>query len=631
MRLYAGMTKQFIEDTIQNQIAEKLRLAWLNYRHGEPSRSEIMSWRNSLRALSQVFQYANLVDQGIILEYWLPLASQRLDCMVSGRDRTLSDNAVIIELKQWEKCQDANGENEVVTWIGGAMREELHPSVQVGRYKMYLEDQHTAFADDANSVKLHACAYMHNYNYYSQSVIFSDKFKHAVSENPVFTADDVGKMRSYLTERLEKGEGAQVLAKIEHSKYRASKKLMDHVGNVIKGKSDYILLDQQLMAYDKVLCLARERFHDKQKAVVIVKGGPGTGKSVIALNLMADLLLGEPRYNAHYVTGSGAFTATLKKIVGSRAEVQFKHTNDYKNAEFNQIDVLICDEAHRIRKTSNTWRTPKAERSSAIQIEELINASKVSVYFVDDYQRVRPNEIGSSDYIRQYALKNNCKLFEYELPHVFRCGGSEAFVNWIDNILQVRTTDYVFWSPEQEFDFRIFGSPQELESSIREKENEGFKARVTAGFCWPWSDPKPDGTLRDDVVIGDYKRPWNAKQEARKLAKGIPRQYLWAHDPNGINQIGCVYSAQGFDFDYVGVIMGMDLVYDPNLLTWKAYRENSYDTRVKQPKEGFMSLVKDAYRILFTRAMKGCYAYFLDKATEAFFKSRIEEPAAHPN
>jgi DUF2075 family protein len=148
---------------------------------------------------------------------------------------------------------------------------------------------------------------------------------------------------------------------------------------------------------------------------------------------------------------------------------------------------------------------------------------------------------------------------------------------------------------------------------------------MTAGFCWPWSDPNPDGTLQDDVLIGDYSRPWNAKPEARILAEGIPKSNVWAYDNNGLNQIGCVYTAQGFEFDYVGVIFGKDLVYNLDEQMWKAYPENSADTVVKRSKDRFIDLVKNTYRVLLSRGIKGCYVYFMDKDTERYFKSRMEK------
>jgi len=622
VRLYAGSSQQFIEDTFQNQIAEKLRLAFFEYYRYHPSPGEINSWRNSLRAISQVFQYANLLDHGVVLEYQLPLSSRRLDCLICGRDSNKVYNAVIIELKQWEKCQDADGENEVTTWVAGARRELLHPSVQVEGYKTYLESTHTAFYEGHNPVVLNACAYLHNYNYYSEDVLFSPKFDAPRSRCPLFTADDVPKLKEHLVSKLAKGEGIEVLKRVEGSRYRPSKKLMDYVKKMIQGNPEYVLLDEQQVVYDKILAMARQGFHDKQKTVIIVKGGPGTGKSLIAINLMA-ALSGEG-YNTQYATGSRSFTETLRKRVGSYGGIQFRYFNSYSHADRDAVDVLLADESHRIRETSVSRYTRKEDRTGLPQIEELIKAAKAGVFFIDDYQIVRPGEIGSAKYIKENAEKMGCKVLEYELEVQFRCNGSDAFVNWINNTLGIERTANVIWEREEEFDFRIFESPDALEAAIREKVKQGNTGRVMAGYCWHWSMPDSEGNLNDDVVIGDYRRPWDARPEARKLARGIPKATLWADDPNGINQVGCVYNAQGFEFDYAGVIMGPDLRYNFDNQAWEGHPENSHDAVVKRSKERFADLTKNTYRVLFSRGMKGCFAYFMDKETERFFKSRTE-------
>ena len=623
MRLYAGTSQQFISDTIQNQIADKLKTAFFaNFRY-YPSPAELNSWRNSLRAISQVFQYADLMDHGVILEYQLPLTSCRLDCMIMGRDSDETDNAVIIELKQWDKCKDANGENEVITRLGFGEREVLHPSAQVGQYKMFLQDGHSAFYEGDSPVSLFACSYLHNYSFVSDDVLLSPKFASLIEEFPLFSADDVDPLKDYLSTKLNRGLGIDVLRRIEEGQYRPSKKLMDHVGNMIKGNPEYILLDEQLVVYDKVMACAKTGFHDKQKRLIIIKGGPGTGKSVIAINLMADLLLKD--YNAHYATGSRAFTMTLRKIIGSRGSIQFKYFNSYIHAERDAVDVLICDESHRLRKTSQSRYTPKVDRSATPQIQELINSSKVSVFFIDEDQVVRPGEIGSVDYIKQNAAANDCSIYEYELEAQFRCSGSDAFVNWVNNTLGIHKTANVIWTGEKNFEFLIFDSLESLEDAIKQKVSEGYKARMTAGFCWEWSKkPNPDGTLHEDVVIEGFRRPWNARPEATRLAKGIPKATLWAHDPNGVNQIGCIYTAQGFEFDYVGVIFGDDLTYDLDEQSWIGHPENSGDPVVRRSKDQFIDLIKNTYRVLLSRGLKGCYVYFMDKDTERFFKSRIE-------
>jgi DUF2075 family protein len=625
MRLWAGLSADFCLAAAHNQIAESLRESFFrHFRYPAPP-GEVNAWRNSLRALAQVFEEGRLNDHGVLLEYRLPLTSKRLDCLVCGHDGAGTERAVIIELKQWERCEEAVGETMVLTRVGGGEREMLHPAAQVGQYKLYLEDTHTAFYEGERPIHLDACSYLHNYfgDRYDDDVLFAERFRALLETYPVFTGDDAARLSEHLNSRLDGGEGAEVLARIEESRYRPSKQLMDHVAAVIAGKPEYVLLDEQLLVFEKVLAFARSGFQGRRKTVILVKGGPGTGKSVIALNLMGRLL-GE-HVNAHYATGSRAFTETLRSIIGARGGVQFKYFNSYQEAEREAVDVLLCDEAHRIREHSYNRYTPRAKRSDRAQIRELLHAAKVAVFFVDDKQVVRPGEIGSAEHVRSAARSEGCQLQEYELEAQFRCAGSDGFVRWVENTLGLERTANVLWDPADAFDFRIFDTPVALESAIREKATAGARARVTAGYCWKWSKPSEDGSLVRDVAIGDWKRPWNARPESRRLARGVPPAFLWAHDPGGLDQVGCVYTAQGFEFDYVGVVWGLDLAYDLDRRTWVGTPAHSYDAVVKRGGPRFVELVKNTYRVLLTRGLKGCYVHFMDRDTERFVRSRIEE------
>jgi hypothetical protein len=624
MRLYSGLSADFIRDNVHNRIAEKLKDAFFRQFRYNPAPSEINSWRNSLRAVSQVIDDARLRDHGILLEYQLPMSSKRLDCMITGQDDSSSDNAVILELKQWERCGDTDAENVVTTRLGGKECDVLHPSAQVHQYQRYLQDSNTAFHEPPNPIELASCAYLHNYTSDSNDVLFADRFQSVRAESPIFTADDVEPLQAYLLARLRGGHGEPVLRRVEQSKYRPSKKLLEHVGRVIDGIPEYVLLDEQLVVFERVLATARRGFDDRKRTVLIIEGGPGTGKSVIAINLVAKL--SSAGLNAHYATGSRAFTETLRKVVGSRADQQFRYFNSYTDADVNAIDVLVCDEAHRVREFSFSRFTPKERRSTKPQIREILDAAKVSVFFIDDRQLVRPGEVGTVDYLRNEAEGHGCSVREYKLEAQFRCAGSDGFINWINNTLGIERTANVLWETDERFEFRIFGTPESLESAIRRQALSGASARMTAGYCWKWSEPRSNGTLVEDVVIGEYRRPWNAKPDAGKLAQGIPKSSLWAHEQGGIEQIGCVYTAQGFEFDFVGVIFGPDLVYDPDSGGWVGHPERSYDLTVKRSKGRFAEFVKNTYRVLLSRGLKGCYVHFMDKNTERFMRSRMEAP-----
>ncbi len=624
MRLYAGRTTDLIQDATRNVIARRIETAFIDYFRYRPSPSEVRSWEESLSRLSLVLSSAKLTDHGVFLEYQLPQSSRRLDAMITGLDKEKKENAVIVELKQWQDCEPSDAEAMVSTRLGGAVRDTLHPSVQARGYRDYLADMHTAFHEDNDPIRLSACAYLHNYAASVGDPIRAPKFHEDIAISPLFDRTQSTELEEYLETRLHRGEGLPILQRIEKSTLRPSKKLLDHVSAVVSGEPRFFLLDEQRVVFERALAEAKRGFSESRKRVILVIGGPGTGKSVLAANLLGKLSKAE--LHTQYTTGSRAFTGTLRKILGRRASAQLTYTNNYTSTESNSIDVLICDEAHRIRDKS-TSRFMKRQIRIAMppQIDELINAAKVSIFFIDDLQVVRPGESGSADLIRKAAATANARVWEYQLEAQFRCAGSDAFVNWIDNTLGTRKTANQVWNASNEsFDFRVFRSAGALDSAIRQRQDEGVSARLVAGFCWPWSKALPDGTLVDDIVIRDFRMPWNARPEATRLAPGIPKAQLWAYDPGGINQVGCVYTVQGFEFDYVGLIWGSDLRFDPSSQQWIADRMVSRDNVVRRSKGNFEAYVRNIYRVLLSRGLKGCYVYCVDDGTAKFLLSRCE-------
>ena len=622
MQLYVGNTRLFLEDAVRHTIADKLDANFRRFFGYQPSVSEMRSWKNSLQALALHLKYARLEDSGMILEMQLPLSSARLDCLLTGRDQADRDQAVILELKQWEAAQLSDVDECVLTHLGGRQRVVPHPSVQVRNYKQYLKDTQTVFYEGDRPVELSACSYLHNFTYDPASALCAERFAATVADCPLFAGNQPEELRDFLHERIGNHHGDEVLDRVVASGYRASRKLLEHVSQVIKGNPVYTLLDDQIVVFNTIQSLARKGIHAKDKAVILARGGPGTGKSLIAINVMAALAGQE--YNVQYATGSKAFTENLRRAVGQRAAIQFKYFNSYAAADDGVIDVLLCDEAHRIRESSNSRFTPKVTRSKRAQVDEVIGAAKVSVFFIDDRQVVRPGEIGSSDLIKAAAARFGATFVEEDLKTQFRCAGSAAFVSWLDNTLGLAETPDEILESTDRFEFDVVDSPIELEAEIRARAAEGCTARIVAGFCWPWSNPNPDGTLVNDVVIGGYQRPWNAKHDATRLASNVPRASLWATDKYGIDQIGCIYTAQGFEFDYVGVIIGPDLIYDRAENRWKGQKAFSRDSVVARGSgETFTTYVKNAYRVLLSRGMRGCFVYTSDAGTRAYLRSRV--------
>jgi uncharacterized protein len=623
MQLYAGSSRDFIGDAVRNGIAAKLERAFLDAFHFKPSLQEVQSWQNSLFRMAYVLEQGGYLDHGVLLEYQLPLSSRRLDCMVTGHDDGGQPYSVIVELKQWSDVEASNAEDCVTTWVAGAKRDILHPSRQVGQYEEYLRDMHSVFTQ--GEVGLRSCAFLHNLSYDAGNEIYAPRHAAVLKKFPAFAGDQQAQLQGYMGDHLRGGRGELVLEQVLKSKFAPSKKLLEHTASVVQDQKAYVLLDSQQVVFAKVLAEAQEgaKASKLKKTVVLVHGGPGTGKSVIALHLLGRLS-GEG-LNVMHLTGSKAFTENMRRLVGSRAATQFGYFNVNKKGDLppNQFDALVLDEAHRIRESSKDRFTKAGDWSGLAQIDELIHAARVSVFFIDDRQIVRPGEVGSSDLIRAAAGRADAKLLEFELDAQFRCSGSDGFINWVDNTLDIRRTANVLWRRNDPYEFRICVTVNELAERIREKARHG-SARLVAGFCWPWSDPKGDGSLHPDVEVGDWRMPWNAKPDAGRLGPGTPKSNFWASDAGGLNQIGCVYTAQGFEFDHVGIIFGRDLRYDWGQNAWVGDRTQSFDAVVKRSKEQFVDLVKNTYRVLFTRGIKGCYVHFIDEGTKRFFQSRID-------
>jgi hypothetical protein len=623
MHLYSGSTVDFVEDATHNRIAEKVSEGFERYFRYEPPKSEVQAWRNSLHAVSDVVRHGDLLDHGIVVELQLPLSSRRLDCMLTGHDDAGKGEAVIIELKQWEHAGPSWVDDCVSTFVGGRERDVLHPSRQVGNYERYLLDVHSAFTE--GEIGLQSCSYLHNLKSEDAGELVAEHHRELLQLYPLYAGDQVDALIDYLLANVGGGGGGPVLDEVLRGRYRPHKRLLDHVARMISEDPTFVLLDDQQVAFNAVLAKVRARHLADQPSVILIRGGPGTGKSVIAVNLLAELA--RQGLTVHHATGSRAFTEALRQRVGSRASALFKYFNSFMEAGEAEFDVLICDEAHRIREYSWNRFTPKADRKDRPQVDELISAAKVSVFFIDDMQVVRPGELGSAALIRDGARRMKADESEFTLETQFRCGGSDAYISWIENTLELNRTPDVMWNAAEEFDFDVVDSPHELEALIRARAEEGFTARMAAGFCWSWSKPNADGTLVNDVVVGDWSMPWNAKPDAGRLAPGIPKSNYWATDPGGLEQVGCIYTAQGFEYDYAGVIVGRDLVYRARE-GWVGQPEYSKDGEVRRTAKGdlqrFTRLVQHTYRVLLTRGMLGCFVYFEDDATRDFFLSRIE-------
>lgn len=616
MILYENTLERFNEDVMQNAIADRAAEGYQAHYKRNPSPSEYRAWATSLAILNNSFIYAGLRGNHIIVEYELPWSSQRIDVILFGKDSAGQDNVVVMELKQWsnENVENSESEGNVIVDYGRFKREQPHPSLQVEGYHFHLKDFLKIF-EEKDSPGLSSCVYAHNYARKEEAILLLPEFSESIKKFPLFTKENAVELGRYLKERLQGGRGEVVFERFSNSPVRPSKRLLEHTSEMIHEQQIFNLIDDQIAAYNTIMHKAKQLEKTKEKAIVIVKGGPGTGKSVIALEVMGELLRQGKR--VVHATGSSAFTNTLRSIVGSRAKTLFKFFNSFTDIPPNYFDVLICDEAHRIRENSISRYTPKEQRTGMLQIDELLRSSRLVIFLLDEYQIVRPSEIGSVELIKTAASRYKVKesnIAEFELQTQFRCSGSDAYLQWLDHALEVRDTGITEF--DARMDFRIFNDPTKMMDEIRKRNKEKVNsARIVAGFCWPWSEPNPDGSLVNDVRIGKFKMPWEKKDAFWK----------WATDDSGMEQVGTVYTSQGMEFDYIAVIFGNDLMYDLEEEKWKAVPENSHDTQIKRSNPNLVNHLKNVYRVLMSRAHKGVYVYFMDKNTETYFKKHLPE------
>lgn len=664
MIVYQNTAKGFMQDVdsfvIVDRIKEqfKKRAGKINF---NPSEED--SWINSLDKMERVIRNSGIADDcGVLVEFGLPSTSKRIDFIIAGRDEQDNKNFIIVELKQWTEAESTGKEDVVVTpYFGRALT--THPSYQASSYKCYLSD----FNENVYSKKLYpySCAYLHNYVEKNPEPLKADNYVQSVSDSPLYFQHDHVKLQEFIYRHVGKGHGAEILYEIESGNIRPSKQLVDYVTGLFKGNREFILLQEQKVAYEVAL---ETGLTAPEKTVVIINGGPGTGKSVVSMSLLGSFL--KKRKNVFFVAPNASFRDTLlKKLTRGkdtrRAKLLMTGSAKYYNVPADTYDILVIDEAHRL-KNSQAFMYQGEN-----QVADIVKAARVSIFFVDNAQMVRPQDIGSDMEIRKQAERHSARIIDLKLETQFRCEGAEGYVNWIDDVLEIDTTANFDGWDKKSYEFFVADSPNMLRDWVNSKVATGFNARLLAGYAWPWTSAR-NGNLNAEVADikipeHDFAMPWNSRQTGSS----------WATDEKGLGQVGCVHTSQGLEFDYVGVIVGKDLQFrfldkngkeiDPldktseeeqnqNTLKeehfermvadtlspysvldersfakgeffsqWKNYYDSAGKQGLNNDPERMNRMIRNIYRILLTRGIKGCGVYFCDTNLEMYFRFRLSK------
>ena len=620
MIVYDGLKSDFLHsvenDTIAMEIERNIRRRM--GLHG--SKSEFQAWNNSLNYMYKVLT-DTLIPQnaGISIEYNIPQTAKRVDFMISGYNKNHAPGMVIIELKQWSELKKVDGSDALVeTFTGGAMRRVVHPSYQAWSYAQLIADYNATVQD--KNIDLKPCAFLHNYFRNEPDPLDDPQYEAYTKEAPAFTMGQVNALRTFIKSFVKYGDNKELLYEVDHGKIRPSKSLQDAISSMLKGNQEFIMIDEQKEVHDEILKQAKACQKDHKKRTIICQGGPGTGKSVIAINLLAALTKSNQvvQYVSKNSTPSKVYVTTLKsKIKKSTRATTFKGSGSYTETPVNMIHTVLVDEAHRLAAKSGMFHN-KGEN----QIKELIHAAACSVFFIDESQRVTMDDIGSVAAIEKYAKMEHAEVTKMELVSQFRCNGSNGYLAWLDNLLEIRqTANYDLDGID--YDFVVCDSPQQLREKILEKNKDANKARILAGYCWNWPKEGRNNTNYHDIRIGDFGISWN-------LSDGK----AFAISETSVNEAGCIHTTQGLEFDYVGVIIGDDLRYENGHVVTDFTKRASTDQSIKGLKSLYKEnrekalakaeeIIKNTYRTLMTRGMKGCYIYCTDKALSDYIERRL--------
>ncbi|MFI0166396.1 DNA/RNA helicase domain-containing protein [Streptomyces sp. NPDC017095] len=611
----ASVAARILEGSLALHLTENFR-----HLHGRtPAQAEIRSWERSLPALVNALLEAGLDEVEVVIEYSLPLTSKRADAVLAGvHPATGQPSYVVVELKQWSAARP-DEDDPLLCRLDAYPQPVLNPVEQVRGYCEYLLSFNAALERRPES--LAGVAFLHNA---TESRIAGLRSVKEDQYGRMYTGDQRGAFLDFLRSRLAAKPGAEAADMLAEARIRPSKRLMAVAAAEIRDREQFVLLAEQRVAYEMVMSAVRKARRGNHKQVVVVTGGPGSGKSVVAMSLLGELY--RRGVSALHATGSASFTKTMRRVAGhKKREVQqlFKYFNSFMDAEPNDIDVLICDEAHRLRKTSANRYTKAELRTGRPQVSELIDAARVPVFLLDQHQVVRPGEMGTKEEIRRAAAAQGLDCTVVELDGQFRCGGSDAYEKWVVDLLGLEGGTPSQWESDGKLELRTAESPRELEDFLVARRAEGYSARMSAGYCWKWTTRvTPEMTaLPADVVIGDWARPWNVYGD--RSVFGAPPAPLWATEPEGFGQVGCVYTAQGFEYDWSGVIIGPDLVWRTD--RWVVDRTASKDPVFTKatPDSEIDRLVRNTYKVLLTRGMVGTVVYSTDPETREKLRSLV--------
>ena len=621
MIIYEAVKQEFMKDVYEDTLTDTIVKNYTD-KIGGINESELRSWDNSLKYMHHVLLDPEIPDNaGVAVEFKIPYTSKRVDFLISGRDDS-NQSMVIVELKQWQEAEKVEGKEAIVkTLLGRGIRETTHPSYQAWSYAALIKD----YNENAQNggLELYPCAYLHNYvKKQAGDPIVDPYYQYYIDKAPVFRKGDAALLRDFIKRYIKYGDDKENLYKIENGRIKPSKSLQDSLLSMLKGTYEFVMIDDQKVVFEAAKTLAVQAKKTSDKQVLIVKGGPGTGKSVLAINLLVELTAQE--MVCQYVTKNSAprniYAKKLKQdFRKGHIDNLFKGSGSYIDVPKNAFDVLIVDEAHRLNEKSGMFSNLGEK-----QMKEIIHASKLAVFFIDEHQRVTLKDAGNIETIKKFAAEYGADVSYAVLESQFRCNGSDGYLEWLEDVLQIREkANESFMGGD--YDFRIYSDPLQMKNDILTLNKRNNKARLLAGYCWDWKKEGKNSSEIHDIELPDhsFSMSWN-----------LGNSDSWAIDEDSVHEIGCIHTSQGLEFDYVGVIIGDDMYAEDNQIKTDYTKRAKTDSSLKgikkmarenldRAKKEADEIIRNTYRTLLTRGQKGCFVYCTNKEMESYLRKRL--------
>ena len=611
-------------------ISKQMRLNGITY-FGE---SQVNAWNASLPEMAQVLMESD-VDRNIdvAVEYKMVQSRDRIDFLICGNDENGKENVVVVELKQWSQVRPTKKKFFVNTFGGGGEGDYWHPSYQAYNYAQILVNFNEYIRE--KKVGLLSCSYLHNMSE-GNSVLLDDIKKYPLVESsPVFYQGQKKRLRAYISRYIKK-PNKNLLYLIEDSRIVPSKLLANMLSDAIKGNPFFSYDEAQATSVAQIVETAVDSAKYGGKRTIIIKGGAGTGKSIVAINALGQLINNQEagrRLNAVYITSNSAprvlYTEELVSGDYHRCSVEglFKYPTALCGKGEDEFDCTLVDEAHRIFD----FKGGVGIRKGTHVLDEIIRASRVSVFFIDEDQAVVKSDFATIDRIKDASERMRSKVIEssaLELKTQFRVTGGEQYISFIKSFLGYNS-DITHYHPDK-YEFKLFDSAAAMHQAIREKDEQynqnhtvSGKCRVVAGYTYEWVSKSQYRDGEDyDIILdsGEYRAKWNLR------CKQVGNRYSWLNDPESVNEVGCIHTCQGLDMNYCGVIIGKDLQYRDGKLLFCQERIAKSDKNSgirKADKKTAEKLIRNTYHVLLTRGMLGTFVYCEDKGLREYLRGML--------